>query len=203
MNADTTARFCSECGNALKGPFCAACGAKALPEEPLAVSQDTRGNVSVPVAAEASSESGTQKVIAVLVGIALVGYFIYLFAVPAYDAVQHLWSTTSSTSRQPTQPLPDNSACVDPASLRQRAVVVDFKALNKNPDAFSGKIAQFSGKIDQISETSDGSGWMRLAVTRDEYGIYDDDVYVEYNTHTDAVEKDIVTVYGFLTGSET
>ncbi len=103
---------------------------------------------------------------------------------------------TSSNSQQ--------SPCSDLASLKKQAKTIDYKALNKDPNSFKGQVAQFTGQIAQIQE-SNGEGIIRLAVTKDALLGWSpsDIVYVTYHQHTDAVQDDVVTVYGTLTGSET
>ncbi|MCX6789176.1 MAG: Ltp family lipoprotein [Candidatus Gribaldobacteria bacterium] len=112
----------------------------------------------------------------------------------------------SGSNNNPTQITSSNdqpSLCSDIASLKNQATTVNFKELDKNPDSFKGKIAKFTGQVLQIQE-ADNYGVIRLAVTKESYGwSIDDIVYVEYQNHTDAVEDDVVTVYGQLTGSKT
>jgi hypothetical protein len=114
-------------------------------------------------------------------------------------------SSSDSSNNSPAQLASDNqpSLCSDIASLKNQAMAVDFKELNKDPGSFNGKIAKFTGQVLQIQE-SNGYGIARLAVTKESYGWSSSDVvYVEYQGHTDAVDDDVVTAYGQLTGSKT
>lgn len=105
-------------------------------------------------------------------------------------------STQTASNNQP-------SLCNDIASLKNQATTVNFKELDKDPDSFKGEIVKFTGQILQIQE-SNGYGVARLAVTKESYGwSLSDVVYVEYQGHTDAVQDDVVTAYGQLTGSKT
>lgn len=95
------------------------------------------------------------------------------------------------------------SLCSDILSLKDQATTVNFKELDKNPDLFKGKIVKFTGQVLQIQE-SGSYGIIRLAVTKESYGwSFTDVIYIEYQGHTDAVEDDVVTVYGQLNGSKT
>lgn len=124
------------------------------------------------------------------------GLVVFVFIIVAIGGSGGGTSSGVSSSSQP-------SICDDINSLKNQAVTVDYKELEKDPGSFSGQDAKFTGQVLQIQE-SGGYGVMRLAVTKESYGWNAGDVvYVEYVNHTDAVEGDIVTVYGQLTGSET
>lgn len=80
---------------------------------------------------------------------------------------------------------------------------IDYKELVKNPDSFHSYRSTFSGQVMQIQEAN-GVGFMRLAVTKDEFGWSPSDVIlVDYQGHTDAVQDDVVTVAGTMEGSQT
>jgi hypothetical protein len=91
-----------------------------------------------------------------------------------------------------------------PQQLRAQAVTVSYGQLSKDPDSFQGTFTKFTGQILQI-EQSGSTGIMRLSVTNEGYGIWspNDVVYVEYNQPTQAVQDDVVTVYGMLNGTQT
>ncbi len=131
---------------------------------------------------------------ALIVGGGIVILFVVIFYIIGSN--NNSVQTTSNSNQQ-------QSLCSDITSLKNYATVVDFKELKKDPDSFKGKVVKFTGKILQIQE-SNNYGIIRLAVTQESYGwSISDIIYVEYQNHTDAVEDDIVTVYGQLTGSET
>ena len=84
-----------------------------------------------------------------------------------------------------------------------QARTIDFKQLNKNPDALKGTNAKFTGQIVEIQESS-GQGIIRLAVTKDSYGwSFSDIIFVTYTGNNNFVKDDIVTVFGILQGSYT
>jgi len=92
----------------------------------------------------------------------------------------------------------------DPTALKSRVMAVSYKQLSKDPASFDGDIATFKGQILQIQQSGD-EGVMRLSVTNLGYGVWspNDVIYVTYRTATPAVEGDIVSVTGALTGSQT
>jgi hypothetical protein len=113
--------------------------------------------------------------------------------------------SSPTTPKSTTQSTVNNNLniCSNIPSLKKNAETIDFKKLDKDPESFTGKLAKFTGQILQIQE-SGGAGMIRLAVTKTDYGYsFSDVVYVEYQSHTDAVVDDIVTVYGKMTGSTT
>ena len=97
------------------------------------------------------------------------------------------------------------STCnTDPTVLAQQVTKVSYKQLEKDPNSFSGTVTTFTGQVLQIQQ-SGNDGVMRLSVTNKGYGIWSpsDVIYVTYHQPTDAVDDDIVSVTGTLTGSET
>ena len=129
---------------------------------------------------------------------AALGILGFIFLISLLDQVTRDNGVTPNSINN-SQP----SACSDSSSIKNQAQSIDFKELNKNPDVFNGRITKFTGKILQIQESA-GSGIIRLAVTQESYGWSSSDVvYVEYQNHTDALQDDVVTVYGQLTGSKT
>ncbi|WP_026702862.1 hypothetical protein [Salibacterium aidingense] len=84
---------------------------------------------------------------------------------------------------------------------KQNAEQLDFARLKKNPDKHAGTYVTYTGEIIEIQE-SDNTTYMRLAVTKTNYGYdYDDVIYVEYDDYTEFVEEDEVTIYGEVYGT--
>ncbi|MDQ0299636.1 hypothetical protein J2S78_002056 [Salibacterium salarium] len=84
---------------------------------------------------------------------------------------------------------------------KQSAEQLDFARLQKNPDKHAGTYVTYTGQIIEIQE-SDNMTYMRLAVTKNDYGYnYDDVIYVEYDDYTEFVEEDEVTIYGNVYGT--
>jgi hypothetical protein len=115
---------------------------------------------------------------------------------------QNMGITTSDNSSATTTPLGICDTSLQ--TLKQQSEKVDYKQLAKDPDSFTGKVATFTGQILQI-EQSGNEGVMRLSVTNEGYGIWspNDVLYVTYHQSTPAVQDDIITVTGKLTGSYT
>lgn len=81
-----------------------------------------------------------------------------------------------------------------------------YEDISRNPTQYSGKNAVFSGKVVQVQE--DGNFVvLRMNVTRNQSGLYDDSVYIEYRRKSEAepriLEDDMVNAYGILCGIKT
>jgi len=112
-------------------------------------------------------------------------------------------SGSSATSSTGTQNTPTGICAADPQALKKEAFVPDYKQLVKDPSPSQGTVATFTGQIVQI-EQSGNEGIMRLSVTKESYGwSLSDIVYVTYHQATNAVQGDVVSVTGKLTGSQT
>jgi hypothetical protein len=88
------------------------------------------------------------------------------------------------------------------ANYKTSATTIPYKQLNKNADRFKGKRVKYTGKILQIQEETGSGGFMLLSVTDLGYGIFDDNIWVDYDHSVRSAEDDIVTVYGTVTGSK-
>jgi Protein of unknown function (DUF2510) len=86
------------------------------------------------------------------------------------------------------------------ARYKASAVTISYAQLNKNPEEYIGKVVKYRGQIFQIQEEA-GEGTMLLAVD-EEYEIWSDNIWVNYEQHVNAAEKSIITVYGEITGQK-
>lgn len=113
-------------------------------------------------------------------------------------------SSGSSSSGGSAAVPSDTGICgTDPQALKKEAFVPNYKQLTKDPSVSQGTVATFTGQIVQI-EQSGNEGIMRLSVTKESYGwSLGDIVYVTYHQATNAVNGDVVSVTGKLTGSQT
>jgi Ca2+/Na+ antiporter len=145
-----------------------------------------------PPQSDKKEPSGKKLAIAVVVGVVVLGVIFGLIA---------LVGSGASNSDNTTAAAP--SGCGSP-TLEQQAQAVDYKQLEKDPDSFNGTVAKFTGQIVQI-EQSGNQGVIRLAVDQLFGSVWNpsDIVYISYQGNTDAVEGDVVNVYGPLTGSQT
>ena len=92
----------------------------------------------------------------------------------------------------------------DPKTFKDSCKSYTYKEIARNPDKYNGKNVKFTGKVVQVSEGYFNSVTIRLNVTRDEYGFYDDTIYCDYtysSGESKILEDDIITIYGTCKGS--
>lgn len=82
---------------------------------------------------------------------------------------------------------------------------IDYADAERYPENNKGKKVKFTGKVLQVSEPGifTKNTTFRVAITKGEYGIWDDVVYVEYKRPKDApriLVDDIITIWGECTG---
>lgn len=81
---------------------------------------------------------------------------------------------------------------------------ISYNTLARDPDNNYAKMVKFKGRIVQVME-DDGAVALRVNVTNDGYGYYDDTVYVLYQykeNELKLLEDDIITFYGYSMGLE-
>jgi hypothetical protein len=74
--------------------------------------------------------------------------------------------------------------------------------LIKDTTPYRGKKIALHGQILQIEQQQGLGGIMLVSVTDEGYGLWDDNVWVDYSSDVPYVEKDIINVYGTVTGSK-
>lgn len=93
-------------------------------------------------------------------------------------------------------------------NYKEKCETFNYEEIFRYAEEYNGKYAKFTGEVIQVQDNSYSDVklyTLRIDVTKTKYG-YEDTIYVTYfpmeNT-TRILEKDIVTVYGTLTGLET
>ncbi len=78
---------------------------------------------------------------------------------------------------------------------------IAYKKLSRTPDKYEGEYIKFTGEVVQVMEDDDILA-LRVNVTQDSYGLWDDTVYVLYENKSGKriLEDDIVNIYGQYTG---
>lgn len=93
-------------------------------------------------------------------------------------------------------------------AFKNRCKKISYKELARYPEKYQGQSIKFTGEVVQVMDGLFGSGHaFRVNVTKDEYGLYEDTVYVEYLPVSEdggrILEEDIITFYGMADGLET
>lgn len=101
---------------------------------------------------------------------------------------------------------PMSPAQVAAAELKRRAQPIAYQALARAPRSHVGALVTMRGKVVQAAE-SYGHATLRIDVTRGQYDIWSDTVYVEYKRQSDSepriLEKDVVAIWGKFEGIKT
>lgn len=120
-------------------------------------------------------------------------------------------TTTVSTSAVETttvQPTTKAKKKVSAKAYKNNCKTLSFKDLSRNPDKHKGEKLKYTGKVIQVQEDEH---WLddkttvdlRINVTKDEYGLWDDTIYatVELPKNADRIlEDDIITIWGECDG---
>lgn len=82
-----------------------------------------------------------------------------------------------------------------------------YKELARNPNQYKGEKVKFTGKVIQVQESWGNSVILRVDVTKDEYGLWDDTIYVDYKykdeNESKILDDDIISIYGEFKGQKT
>lgn len=120
-------------------------------------------------------------------------------------------TTTVSTSAVETttvQPTAKAKKKVSVKAYKNKCKTLSFKDLSRNPDKHKGEKLKYTGQVIQVQEDEH---WLddnttvdlRINVTKDEYGLWDDTIYatVELPKNADRIlEDDIITIWGECDG---
>lgn len=94
---------------------------------------------------------------------------------------------------------------ISETNYKNQCKAISYDNLARNPDKYISEYVKFTGQVIQVME--DGQDvQLRVDVTRGDYGIYEDTVYVEYfysDGEIKILEEDIITFYGISAGTIT
>lgn len=86
---------------------------------------------------------------------------------------------------------------------RAKCQVYSYDDIARYPEKYEKKLAKFTGEVIQILRDGD-KVQMRVDITLNEYGFYEDTVFVFYTVSNggNILEGDIITMYGELRGTQ-
>jgi RNA polymerase subunit RPABC4/transcription elongation factor Spt4 len=102
--------------------------------------------------------------------------------------------------------LSDDASNMSEDDYKAACESVKYKDLARSAEKYEGTKVKFTGEIQQVVYDNDsGESEYMISVTKDEYDIWDDNIYVYYESdkEEDFLEEDIVTLYGEASGEET
>ena len=139
----------------------------------------------------AKNKKGKKKFLILL--IALVVLVVFFIAIGSGD---------SSTEPNKTD---TETVTLSETEFKEKCESVAYKDIARNPAEFEGKYVKFKGEVIQVQEYDYSDSIYRIDVTEDEYGYWDDTVYVTYRRAENEpriLEDDIVLFYGICKGTE-
>ena len=115
---------------------------------------------------------------------------------------------TSAVETTTVQPTAKAKKKVSAKAYKNKCKTLSFKDLSRNPDKHKGEKLKYTGQVIQVQEDEH---WLddnttvdlRINVTKDKYGLWDDTIYatVELPKNADRIlEDDIITIWGECDG---
>lgn len=117
----------------------------------------------------------------------------YTYSVASYE--------NSTEYEEPTEELTE--ATTSAKEYKSSCKTIPYKDIARQPMKYMGENVVYTGQIVQVGKESDYLYYARINVTKDEYGYYDDTMYVCYELEENEpkfLEDDIVTFYGECKG---
>lgn len=116
--------------------------------------------------------------------------------------------STSAVETTTVQPTAKAKKKVSAKAYKNKCKTLSFKDLSRNPDKHKGEKLKYTGQVIQVQEDEH---WLddnttvdlRINVTKDEYGLWDDTIFATVELPKDAdriLEDDIITIWGECDG---
>ncbi len=83
---------------------------------------------------------------------------------------------------------------------------IEYKELTRSAEKYEGNKVKFEGQIQQVAyDSENGESEYLISVTKDDLGLWSDNIYVYYANKSDSkfIEDDVVTIYGEASGEKT
>lgn len=149
-----------------------------------------------------------KKIFMIVGGISAI-YFI-IFVVYAVVNLSSPQKTTETDNDPATQETIQEEEVKDPEQEKNEyitsCITVPYNDLARNPNQYKGSKVTFTGEVIQVANGWGNNVTLRINVTQDEYGFWDDTIYAEYKYHDEneskILEDDIVTIYGDFMGEK-
>ena len=136
------------------------------------------------------------------VSVLIMGMTILVIGSSYYQPV----STPNYPSALSSPVILSNPISLSPDEFKAQSVAVLYDDIARQTENFIGKKVILSGQIIQIEEGPDNQIIMRVNITKGQYGIYKDTVWIDYTYKQGEkrfLEKDIINLWGTVTGRKT
>ena len=129
--------------------------------------------------------------------IAGIAFFVLLIViVPALSSESE--ETTSQATDQTSETEPTLTPTITSNELQALGDRLSYDELFRNNEEHIGKRVYYIGRVNQVTEPSDGKYLLRVFVTKDNFGLWEDDVRLDYEGKR-LLEDDIIE---FVAGVE-
>ncbi len=191
-------KYCAKCGEKLQDGenFCTKCGAQKE-EAKETVEKSQKKKLPKPV-----------KIILIILGVIILISLLTGEDQESQKAEENQQSITTeeSTIEEPTLEEEKEEPKISKEDYMKSCQEISYEKLARYPDKYKGTKVKLTGEVIQVIESSwTDSINLRVNVTQDEYGYWDDTVLVDYTYKTEGVkilEDDIITMYGQSEGTE-
>ncbi len=146
--------------------------------------------------------------------IGLLCFFILIGIIDALFSTDNSTEAPSNTQGQETTQKKTETTTIEtttteaptlsPSEYKAQCKSVSYESIARNPDDYNGMLVKFTGKVEQVMEHSWIPNEYRISVTKGQYGLWEDVVYVKYTLPEGAsriLEGDIVSFYGECKGT--
>ena len=203
-------KFCFKCGTPVSGEIQEQSQPRQQSESSyISLSQQTTGYYKQPAPPQKKKKHIVRKVL-----VFLLCFFIFFGIVYALfssnDSTELNTDTQSQAATQKktettTKAIPTTEApTLSPSEYKKQCKSVSYEKIARNPDDYKGELVKFTGKVEQVIEHSWIPNEYRVSVTKGDYGLWEDVVYVKYTLPEGSsriLEGDIVTFYGECEGT--
>lgn len=122
------------------------------------------------------------------------------------DTYNNTTQKTNETVNQITQ----NNTVQEPAETEEEYISkcnnFTYKEIARNPNNYKGKRAKFTGEVIQVQEGYNNNVVLRVNITKGEYGMWEDTIWVDYkytnSNESKILEDDIINIYGEMQGQK-
>lgn len=97
----------------------------------------------------------------------------------------------------------DTTTSID--EYKAQSITIPYDDLIRETDKYIGTIVNFSGRVVEVQEVGPNI-FLRVNITKSEYGFYDDTIWVNYSLKEDEkriIDDDIVNLWGEVKGRKT
>lgn len=115
-------------------------------------------------------------------------------------------TTTTTTEPTTTKQNEDEVSVTSKEDYKKSCSKIEYEKIARNPDKYKNENIMFKGEVVQCEKVFSTKYYARINVTLNEYGYYEDTVYVTFTIpegEDKILDGDIVEIYGICQGEKT